>query len=55
MREYFVVYFRSYGEWRSTCPFKSDVEAEAHIDRYLRSPDKDYIKDIRVIPVRLPE
>lgn len=55
MKEYTIICWRTYGEWRATKPFESRAEAEEHNRRYLSVPEKDYVKDVTFIPVQLPE
>lgn len=43
-----IVIYKSYNEWRSTQPFKTEAEAQKHIDTYIQRPEKDYNTHIEV-------
>lgn len=44
---YHVIYYRQYGGWYNTMPFKTRGAAESHADRFFR--DNSIMKDGKVI------
>lgn len=51
----FIIIYTSYGEWRTTQPFGSEISAQRHIDLTIGQKDREYNKNISIMPITLPE
>ena len=65
MKTWYIVCYRQYDQWSATRPWKSRDEAQVHVDRSFNETvweneqvvlrKKDYIKNITIVTVELPE
>jgi len=51
----YIISYNAYGDWKVTMPFKTEREAERHVELYISAKGKEYNTNVKIRPIQFPE